>query len=187
MSQSATLVSQQPSNPDSKPTPDAGPKPWLGPAPKAEQKGIYIFLWDTGAKGKYHWGLFIALSQSSGVLFHHVPIGNQWEFLMENEDILTSQGLLAGLKIGEIEEINGDWLKAVEDCVRSARVDKSRGEFNSRTWVMAAIYELANGGFIWLDPDWGKVRHIEEEALRLALDAVAVDMQIISQSELSGP
>ncbi|EFW21489.1 hypothetical protein D8B26_001680 [Coccidioides posadasii str. Silveira] len=186
---SAIIVSPQPSSAASKPsaTSDTRSKPWLGPAPRVEKKGLYVFLWDTGAKGKFHWGLFIARSESSGVHFHQVLDDSRWLLVKAKEDVVTSEGLLAALKVGELEDTNDEWIKAVEYCVRSARVDvKSLGDFGCRSWVLGAIYELANGGFIWLDPDWYKIRHIEVEATRLALDAVAVDMQIVSQSQMTG-
>ncbi|WEW60783.1 hypothetical protein PRK78_006271 [Emydomyces testavorans] len=189
MSQPSSALCSQTSKADPKPsaTSAAKAKPWLGPAPRVEKKGLYIFLWDTGTKGKFHWGLFIALSESSGIVFHQVVVAggkNQLHLLMEKEDVLTSEGLLAALKIGEIEDINDEWIKAVEYCVRSAQVDSSYFEFTCRTWVLAVIYELADGGFIWLDPDWSKIWYIEEEAARLARDAVAVEMQIVSQSQM---
>ncbi|KAI2086480.1 hypothetical protein LOZ36_003287 [Ophidiomyces ophidiicola] len=163
-----------------------GAKPWLGPAPRVEPKGVYLFIWDTGAKGKFHWGLFVAQSESSGVLFHQLPIGKYWQLLKAHEDVLTSEGLLAGLKVGELDDIGAEWLAAVEVCIRAATVDPRTG-LSCRSWALAALYELANGGFIWLDPEWPKIRIVEEEALRLAHDALAVGMQIISQSQLTGP
>lgn len=190
MSQQLSLArASQTSQPESKPlnpSENEKAKPWLGPAPKVEQKGLYIFLWDGGAKNRFFWGLFLALGESSGVLFQQILIGKQWQFQMTREDVLTSEGLLAALKVGEVEDINDEWIKAIEDCVRGAKVNSSLGPFTGRTWVLSAVYELADGGFIWLDPDWGKVRHIEEEARRLAHDAVAVEMQIVSQSQMTG-
>ncbi|KMU76530.1 hypothetical protein CISG_01263 [Coccidioides immitis RMSCC 3703] len=144
---SAIIVSPQPSSAASKPsaTSDTRSKPWLGPAPRVETKGLYVFLWDTGAKGKFHWGLFIARSESSGVHFHQVLDDSRWLLVKAKEDVVTSEGLLAALKVGELEDTNDEWIKAVEYCVAQPESMSVPWGLRLSLWSWRN-HELANAG-----------------------------------------
>ncbi|KAK2766083.1 hypothetical protein FQN54_007598 [Arachnomyces sp. PD_36] len=157
----------------------------IGPGPKVEKNGLYMLLWDTDIKDKYHWGLFVAQTEISGILFHQTN-GPDWKFVIEPENTTLSENLLAGLKLGVLEGSTEDWILSVKECVRGVSVDEGE-EFTCRTWALAAVYELGDCGFIGMMPDWGKVRFIEEEANRLARTALGMRVQMVVPSEMSAP
>ena len=156
----------------------------IGPGPKVEKNGLYMLLWPTDVVGKYHWGLFIAQSETTGVLFHQNLSGLKWIFIMETKNTTTSKSLLAGLKLGVMQNVNDKWIKSVKDCVRATEVE---GEFTCRTWALAALYDLADSGYIGLMPNWGEIYKIEEEAKQLAKTALMAEEKIVIPSEMSAP
>lgn len=156
----------------------------IGPGPRVEKNGLYMLLWDTGIKDKYHWGLFIALSEISGILFHQTTNGPNWVFIMERKNTTRSENLLAGLKLGVLENVTEDWIESVKECVRATEVE---GEFTCRTWALTALYDMTNQGFIGLMPEWRKILFIEEEAKKLARTALGMKAKMIIPSEMSAP
>ncbi|KAL1958689.1 hypothetical protein VTO42DRAFT_4032 [Malbranchea cinnamomea] len=114
-----------------------------------------------------------------------------WRFITELEDVSRSPGLLCALKIGALDDDNEDaeslsdeWIAAVRECVRSAEVEDGE-QFSCRTWLLAAIYELANGGFISMVPDRARIaRTVEREARALARDAEILGTRLVSLSEM---
>lgn len=57
---------------------------------------------------------------------------------------------------------------AFEACLRQIKVE---GDFTCRTWALAAAFELADGGFIGMEPSWDRIGKIETEAKFLAGDS----------------
>ncbi|OAX85362.1 hypothetical protein ACJ72_00251 [Emergomyces africanus] len=152
------------------------------PKPKVESNGLYLLLSNTGLRDRYHWGLFVAQNKITGVVYHQALAGLEWKFITETADVTKSPHLLLVLKIGMIDGVNDEWIQAIETCVREVEVEE---EFTCRTWLLAAVYQLALQGYIGLQPDWDCVHKIEEEAKRLAQDAFDMGTSIVVDSELN--
>ncbi|OJD17608.1 hypothetical protein AJ78_02307 [Emergomyces pasteurianus Ep9510] len=152
------------------------------PKPKVESNGLYLLLSNTGLRDKYHWGLFVAQTNITGVVYHQALAGLEWKFITETADVTESHHLLLILRIGVIDGVNDEWIQAIKSCVRGVEVEE---EFTCRTWLLAAVYQLALEGYIGLQPDWKCVHKIEEEAKRLAQDAFDMGTSIVVDSELN--
>lgn len=95
-----------------------------------------------------------------------------------------SEQLLAGLKVGNLEDVSEEWVGRVKECVRGASARVVDGEeFTCRTWLLGGVYELADGGFIGMIPDWGTVKFVEEEAGKLAGMAKGLGVRVVVESE----
>ncbi|KAM5436331.1 hypothetical protein MferCBS31731_006024 [Microsporum ferrugineum] len=99
-------------------------------------------------------------------------IGVPLEEGLKLRDVTLSQSLLCALKLGAVEDYGGTWMNAIEACIRQTEV---KGEFTCRTWELAAVFELADRGFIGMDASWNKISEIETEAKFLAGDASYFD------------
>lgn len=149
-----------------------------------EPQGLYMLLYNTGVCDKYHWGIFIATDTISGMLFHQALDGLEWKFVVEKKVVEKSKELLAALKLGVVENLDDEWIAAIKTCVRGTTVT---GDFTCRTWALAALYELADGGFIGLAPSWPLMREIEEESKDLAFKAFFSNSKSVVRSEYSRP
>ncbi|EEP76254.1 predicted protein [Uncinocarpus reesii 1704] len=149
---------------------------------KIEPKGLYIVLWNTGMPDKYHWGLLVATDHESGILFHQTLIGFDWKYVVETKNVQYSKSLLVALKVGAVESIDDQWIAAIKTCVRETKVT---GLFTCRTWAMAALFDLADGGFIGLSPEWPKIQEIEQEAKDLGIHAYYGGVKTVTRSDLT--
>jgi hypothetical protein len=104
---------------------------------------------------------------------------------MDLENVAESPGLLCALKVGVLEHGSSEaWITAIKDCVCAADVEYGH-EFTCRTWALAALYELANGGFIGMVADRRKIADvIEKESRLLARDSEILGTRMVTQSEL---
>ncbi|OAL68935.1 hypothetical protein A7D00_7191 [Trichophyton violaceum] len=135
---------------------------------RVEKKGAYMLLWSTSAEFLYHWGILIATSETGGTLFHQTYNKEMWSLAVEIRNITRSRTLLCALKLGDVEDCSGTWMNAIEECLRQTKVE---GDFTCRTWALAAAFELADGGFIGMEPSWDRIGKIETEAKFLAGDS----------------
>ncbi|KAF3491075.1 uncharacterized protein GIQ15_00592 [Arthroderma uncinatum] len=149
---------------------------------RVEGKGVYLLLWTTSAEFQFHWGIFIAMSEKVGTLFHQTYDSQIWTFRPEIRDITQSRSLLCALKLGVVEDNRGTWMNAIEACVRETEV---KGEFTCRTWALAAVFELADGGFIGMIPSWDVISNIETEARFLAGDSYTTGGTAVETSDYS--
>jgi hypothetical protein len=92
----------------------------------------------------------VAVTDISRVLFHQTLNGLEWVFVMEPKNTTKSETLLASLKLGVLENVTEDWIQSMKQCVRTTAVE---GEFTCRAWALAALYDMADYGFIGLMPD----------------------------------
>ncbi|EEQ28552.1 hypothetical protein McanMca71_005336 [Microsporum canis] len=149
---------------------------------RVEGKGVYMLLWKTSVDALYHWGILIATGEKMGTLFHQTYNREMWHLAVEIKDVTLSQSLLCALKLGAVEDYGGTWMNAIEACIRQTEV---KGEFTCRTWALAAVFELADGGFIGMDASWDKISEIETEAKFLAGDASYFDEVKVEASNVS--
>ncbi|KAM5469433.1 hypothetical protein MferCBS49748_003105 [Microsporum ferrugineum] len=142
--------------------------------------GLYLTLSEIGQHENYHWALLVANSTTAGTRLHQFRPNDEseWQYTTQFEDVATSRDMLVALKVGELPDINPEWMAAIDECVRSANLRESE-KFSCRAWVMAAVYALADGGFIDLEPCWVKVGMVEEEAKALVAGATSLDTKIV--------
>lgn len=131
-----------------------------------------------------------------------------WRLVMQIEDVGSSPGLLCALQVGEVDDVTDEWMDAVKECVRSTATipptttgnqhqhqqdeqNEYHGEkekeragigLSCRTWALAAVFELADGGFIGMAPERARLGVIELEAKMLARDTQMVGMRMVRQS-----
>ena len=148
--------------------------------PQLEEKGLYMLLVNLGPTIKCHWALCIAMDDTSGLLFQQALFGMDWKFIMENNNVILTDDPLGALKLGSVESIDDEWLKRITQCLRGTVIE---GEFTCRTWALAALYELANEGFIGMIADWGTIREIEQEAQDLVLAVWTAEQKIVRRSQ----
>lgn len=151
---------------------------------KIEKNGLYMLMSNTGLPDKYHWGLLVATSDDSGILFHEVLSGLEWKLVIGPKSLSETSDLLTALKLGVIEDISEKWIDRMKECVRGVRV---QGELTCRTWALTTLYELANEGFIGMIADWDRIRSIEQEARFLARDAWVTRSVFVTTSKWSVP
>ncbi|GBF62394.1 hypothetical protein TMEN_4934 [Trichophyton mentagrophytes] len=148
---------------------------------RVEAKNVYMVLSSTGLPRKYHWGILIASNELGGLIFHQTLNGTIWRYVAEFEDITRSTALLVVLKLGEVPDITAEWMDAIKQCIQAAEVPGDG--FSCRAWALAAVYELANCGFIGMEPSWEIVKKIEEEANDIAMDALFSNQKLVMDSQ----
>ncbi|KAI2025987.1 hypothetical protein LOZ07_006192 [Ophidiomyces ophidiicola] len=151
---------------------------------RVDPKGVYLLLWEQGSPGAFHWGLFIARNEKTGVLYHQALRGAHWQFVMENQDVSTDNAVVVVLKIGSVESVNDTWMQYYKDRIRETKVRK---EFRCKNWVMAAIHELADSGIIGLQPNEQVIDKIEAEAIKYAKDSLVFKATSVYPSEYCVP
>ncbi|KAI1962406.1 hypothetical protein LOZ58_002747 [Ophidiomyces ophidiicola] len=162
--------------------PDTSPNPSPQVSFKVEKNGLYMLLWNTGVSNKYHWSLFVALDQESGIVFHQTLLGLKWKYTAEPRNVSNSRSLLVALKLGVVEGVDDQWMAAIKDIIRQTEVT---GEFTCRTWALAALYNLADGGFIGLLPQWDDIQKIEQEAKDIAQYCYYGRVKVVRKSDFS--
>ena len=134
-----------------------------------------------------------------------------WHLVMQIEDVGSSPGLVCALQVGMVDDVTDEWMDAMKECVRSTTIPTSSSSassptdhhrpdspdnknrksglkekealgFSCRTWALAAVFELADGGFIGMVPDRARLGVIELEAKMLARDTQMVGMRMVRQS-----
>ncbi|KAK2748136.1 hypothetical protein FQN57_001260 [Myotisia sp. PD_48] len=151
---------------------------------RVEAKGIYVILRTTPIESKYRWSIFVARSDTQGIGTHQKDDKETWRYVMDPAmEISESEDLLVALKVGVLDDVTDDWMDAVEFCLAQTKVSRNT-TFSGRTWAMAAVYELADGGFIDLQPDWNGIAKIEMEAQKLAGEAASKGSRIVKSSTI---
>ncbi|KAK2806023.1 hypothetical protein FQN49_008812 [Arthroderma sp. PD_2] len=137
---------------------------------------------------KFHWGIIIAHSQKEGILYHRVFDGNQWTLeIEENKDITVDKSVIVILKVGDVPDVTPQWTEAIQECIVPALcIITTLGPMNCRTFALAVIYEMGNGGFISLYPNWGRVKGIEHEGNQFASHAGKLKRRLVVSSQCCG-
>ncbi|KKZ68517.1 hypothetical protein EMCG_05801 [[Emmonsia] crescens] len=114
---------------------------------------LYILLSDLGDAYRFHWGILLATTPTSGTIFHLInpDISNKtlWAYETKCSDMVASSArLLVGVKIAPLEPVlhaaAGDFLKEIP----IADSQRFKENISCRVWVLEALYELDNSGFI---------------------------------------
>ncbi|TVY40753.1 hypothetical protein LOCC1_G006081 [Lachnellula occidentalis] len=150
-----------------------------------EDGGMYIILATIDAAAhRYHWGLFICVSDGFGMVYHVTNSTGGWS-LEEHmiEHAVFSRDIVAALLIGT--GLQDDAADAAHRIVTSAPViadgshDSKWGEnFTCRIWILEAVDRLRGNGLI---PD-EEAREVQDDAFRLAMSATSTGTRKMGRS-----
>ncbi|KAF3481762.1 uncharacterized protein GIQ15_04521 [Arthroderma uncinatum] len=149
-------------------------------------KGVYIVISENKHfTEKFHWGIIVARSQNEGILYHRVFDGSDWVLeIEEHKDIPADKSVMVILKVGDVPEVTPQWIEAIQECIVTAQVPRmTMGPVTCRTFALAAAYEMGNGGFTNLYPNWSKVKGIEREGNQFAWHASNLGRRLVVASQ----
>jgi hypothetical protein len=134
-----------------------------------ESAGIYVILSSIGSPGRFHWGIYLKLSQAMGFVAHaRHPTESlsslEWELeYSQNFTLESSVSLILALKVGTLQTSR---YRAYENALRDPTLmeDSDGEDFTCRIWVKRALRKLDEDGFIKCDD----VDAVETEAVDLA-------------------
>lgn len=150
---------------------------------KVDPKGIYIVLWNIADPMKFHWGLFIALDEKSGYIFHYKigPKSNdKWVFQPKTYSFIGSITFLVGLKISEAVDIRKDMLDRIKE--RLEQVEFNDKQDNCRTWTLRAVRLLDQEGFMGLTATREVIEALQTETNQLAHECLKQKQAIVVPS-----
>jgi hypothetical protein len=152
-----------------------------------EPCGLYIVLWSRGEAHTFHWGLYLALTESEGMLYHQIngdTASGDWELeILDQQPIPQADILLAALKVGIYGlGIESDGVEYLTDILKSVE----RGPAGTcRTWLMDALFEVADSGLIDMQPKKKTMEDVEREATVLATRAASRGVKLAARSRYS--
>ncbi|EGE06638.1 hypothetical protein TEQG_05636 [Trichophyton equinum CBS 127.97] len=152
-----------------------------------DENGFYILLSDRGDSWRFHWGLYLAKTKSSGIVYHLVNDmpSTDWRLeVKESGNVLQSNKLLGALKIGIIEPMLHEMLG---QCLLEIPIEYStrfKENITCRVWLKEAIYELNERDLLNLQES---VDFIEDEANSIALSSKATKKKSVKPSRWTSP
>ncbi|KAM5466931.1 hypothetical protein MauCBS54593_005550 [Microsporum audouinii] len=134
-----------------------------------EEGALYIVIFGMAKAGTYHWALVVATSTRNGVLYHNTDRGGGFAVEIKlHSYVLNSRSFLAAIKVSDVTSYTRDF--NVHFAKQIMQVPAA--EHTCRTWLLSALYEIADQGLIDLQPNKAKIDLIENEVLFHAQDAV---------------
>ncbi|KAK2792673.1 hypothetical protein FQN51_001591 [Onygenales sp. PD_10] len=147
-----------------------------------EAGGLYVALWARDINGRYHWGLYLACTATDGVLYDQIdattPTG--WKLAIRRYTMATSANLCGLLKVAVYIPGTGD--TSVDELSNELRRVEIGTSGTCRTWVLAALFELAKFGWIDVKNDAATRNRIEWEAYSLAQIAQDKEVKHVARS-----
>ncbi|KAL3456711.1 hypothetical protein BJX64DRAFT_270156 [Aspergillus heterothallicus] len=145
-----------------------------------DANGLYIILSDIGALDQFHWGYYLAVSENHGRLYHLInnkDTGYKWKYDSHpTHNVPKSKALLVAHKIAVMDPALhaplGEMLEAVSDAP----------PVTCRIWLLRALQELDDAGFIKLTAEPGD---IERDAEGQAAENRLSDRRTIEYSNWS--
>ncbi|TVY85913.1 hypothetical protein LAWI1_G008756 [Lachnellula willkommii] len=144
-----------------------------------EDGGIYIILTTIdAATHRYHWGIFICVSDGFGMVYHVTNTNTptrEWKYEDHmTENVVSSRNIIAALLIGR--GLQNDTADAAHRIMASVPViadgsyDSRWGEnFTCRVWVLEAVDRLRQNRLIPNE----EARELQDDAFRLARSATS--------------
>ncbi|OAA57276.1 Beta-lactamase/transpeptidase-like protein [Cordyceps fumosorosea ARSEF 2679] len=143
-----------------------------------DANALYVILSNQSANNVCHWVLYLHISARLGWAFHISNLGvvpGTWEYRCDEScDMTYSPTAVAAVKVA------GDMVPEMHDALRRriglhggrppvVRLEDTPrfGQLSCRTWVLQALYELDNEGYISVLPGY-LVEDVAEEAASLA-------------------
>jgi hypothetical protein len=137
--------------------------------PTYEDGGIYIILTTIGID-RWHWGIYVSVSDTYGMFYHVTNRKGQWVFQDQmTENVVDHLNIIAALQIGgSIEE---QWAEAVHNILIAVPVIAEGGldprwgqNFTCRVWVLEAVDRLRLANLVPDEPSL----EVEEDAFNAA-------------------
>lgn len=136
---------------------------------------LYVVLSTQSAGNACHWVLYLHISPRRGWAFHITNLASpHWEYRCDEacDDMAASQTVVAAVKVA------ADLVPEMHDALRARLGRDARpvvrledtprfGRLTCRTWLLQALYELDNEGYISVLPGYA-VHDVAEEAASLA-------------------
>ncbi|EFE29508.1 uncharacterized protein ARB_03586, partial [Trichophyton benhamiae CBS 112371] len=147
-----------------------------------DENGFYILLSDRGDSWRFHWGLYLAKTKTSGIVYHLVndTPSTDWRLeVKESGNVLQSNKLLGALKIGIIEPMLHEMLG---QCLMEIPIEYStrfKENITCRVWLKEAVHELNERGLLNIHES---VDSIEFEANSIALSSKATKKKSVQLS-----
>lgn len=149
-----------------------------------EPCAIYLILWSRDDTSTFHWGLYLARTETQGILYYQINDNTRsegWELAIQQRRISHSRTLLVALKVGTYSlGTSGDGVQYLTDTVKGVE----RGPTGTcRTWAMDALFELADSGLIDMQPNKKTKENVEQGATLLAMRAASRGVKLVARSE----
>ncbi|KAJ6787641.1 hypothetical protein PWT90_06627 [Aphanocladium album] len=147
--------------------------------------GLYVVLSDQGANQPMHWGLYLHTGKERGLIFH---IRNRqddptWFFEHKtSERMMQSQSVMVALKIAVLQpaamhDALEKFMGTTTETGISMEDPNRYGQLTCRTWVMLALYELDQHGYISIMPGY-TIEDVEAEATGIAMENARLKTRI---------
>lgn len=158
--------------------------------------GLYIILTEQSVDNKWKWGLYLHRELNEGWFFHITrgagPDPDDWVYENQTLDsVIYSEDIVAALKVAviapDMHEPLRDRLGTGPEPEVKLEATQRFGDLNSRTWLLRALQELDDEGYISIKQRY-TVEDLEEEAKQIAgsvaLRAVVAGDSISSQERV---
>ncbi|KAL2846156.1 hypothetical protein BJY01DRAFT_247333 [Aspergillus pseudoustus] len=145
-----------------------------------EENGVYILLTDVGEPIQFHWGLYLALSEEHGRVFHfvnNINTNHEWKFDSHlTTGIPNLKFLLVALKIAVMDrDLHEPLLTRLEAVSATPPI-------SCRIWLMRSLEGLDNEGYIKLS---ATSKDVVGEGEMFAIENKLSKNQTTKQSSLS--
>ncbi|TVY84939.1 hypothetical protein LSUE1_G001440 [Lachnellula suecica] len=146
---------------------------------------MYIILTPLDAtRHRYHWGIYVSVSDTYGMLYHVTNSSGQWVFEEHmTENVISSRSIVAALQIGSgIQNDTADTahrIMAAVPVISDGSHDSKWGEdFTCRVWVLEAVERLRQQRLVANE----EAREVQDDAFRLARSATSTGQKKMGQS-----
>lgn len=136
---------------------------------KLEPDGLYILLSEQELPQHWHWGLYLHKTQTEGMAFHITRPSDLYPWKYEArkiQNIIFSVSITVALKIAVV---SGDMHEVLQDRLAQVAIEENErfGALTCRTWLLEAVAELDDEGYISIKPG-ATIEQIETEAFGVA-------------------
>ena len=146
-----------------------------GPVPSTPRlsldvNGLYILLRDQGLENEWLWGFYLHRGLSDGWIFYVSRPADSWLYdHRTSRTVVYSLSIAAALRIGVIEPLMHETLR---DRIGRVPLENTErfGDLTCRTWLLRAVGDLDNEGYISLLRGT-TVEDIEQEAMGAASES----------------
>lgn len=149
-----------------------------------EINGLYVLLSEQGVGNRWHWCLYLHIGISRGWIFHITRPTNFWLYDQRNSlSVIYSDEIVTAVRVAVIHP---DLHVPLRDRLSHVPLDDTQrfGGLTCRTWLLRALDELDNEGYISISGG-STVEDIENEAKESATNSVATNQPRVENSNYS--
>ena len=141
-----------------------------------EPGAVYIVLFRMASPKTYQWALVLATDAKTGAIYQNTSDGGPFYF--DYPLHLNSTRFLVALKISRISSFDKNFHSFFARVLRDVPTEGHK----CRSWLHAAIYAIAEQGFIGLQPNHNTITDCENEAMLEVIDAVENGGKVIEST-----